>query len=72
MVSIGTGRLVDRSHVLFRAMIANGWSYPVLLKPVSKRQCAEPRQVENAAAVLKYLDKITVPVVAQPASIPRT
>ena len=66
MVSIGPGRLVDRSHVLFRAMIANGWNYPVLLRPASRQRCLEPKQVENAAAVLRYLDETPVPVLAQP------
>jgi hypothetical protein len=66
VVSIGPGRLVDRSHVLFRAMIANGWNYPVLLMPAARRRCLEPRQVENAAAALRYLDETPVPVLAQP------
>jgi len=71
MVSIAPGRLVDRSHVLFRAMMANGWTYPVLLQPLERRRCAEPRQVENAAAALRYLDETPVPVLAQPVRTPR-
>ncbi|MEO8677791.1 MAG: hypothetical protein ABI665_02015 [Vicinamibacterales bacterium] len=65
MVSIAPGRLVDRSHVLFRAMLENGWNYPVLLRPVDSRG-VKPRQIANAAAARRYLDETDAPIVAEP------